>query len=222
MLELGGYHLSALKRTEETKVLIGSFQPAQDNLRNAVMGLAEAETVWKEAAVGVIFTEDALEHAIRDVALRAHAEDNNATTGAAYRALFADGLEAVLRPAGASQAEVALALRGRLDTQPAAAKVKAQVMDTLDTSIAAFKVALDERVSADGKVKQARDTEAGARERFIAAYDSNMGAIRQMFPRNRKRQDMFFDTISSKRSSSNNSAGNTPPIPTPADNKEQK
>jgi hypothetical protein len=65
-----------------------------------------------------------------------------------------------------------VALRERLNTQPAAAKVKAQVMDDFDKSLAAFKSALDAREAGDTEVSQARATESGARERFVSAYDS--------------------------------------------------
>jgi hypothetical protein len=217
MLGLGRHHLSALGRTEETKPLVGTFQPVYDNLLSAVGTHAEADAVFRDAGVGVLFAEELLEHAIREVSLRAHAIDDNAITGPAYKALFPDGLDVVLRPVGASQAEVAVALRGRLETQPAAAMVKAQSMDDLDKSLVVFKTSLDARAAAETRLSQARNAESGARERFIAAYDSNIGAIRQLFPRNRKRQDLFFDTVTAKRTS--NSGGNTPPAPTPTDDK---
>ena len=47
------------------------------------------------------------------------------------------------------------------------------------------------------KVSQARAIESGARERFVSAYDSNIGAIRQLFPRDRAQQDLHFDEVSS-------------------------
>jgi len=61
--------------------------------------------------------ENALERAIRQVALLAHTEDNNATSGPAFKALFPNGLDAELRPIGASQVTATVALRGRLDAQ---------------------------------------------------------------------------------------------------------
>ncbi len=81
------------------------------------------------------FSEHALERTIRQVALLAHATDNSATGGPAFKALFPDGLDAELRPIGPSQVASAVALRERLDTQPAAAKVKAQVMDDFDKAL---------------------------------------------------------------------------------------
>lgn len=122
--------------------------------------------------VAVRFSESALEQAIRQVALLAHGVDNNATSGPSFKALFPNGLDAELRPIGLSQVAAAVALRKRMDTQPAAAKVKAQVMDTFDKALSAFKPAIEGRQAGEAKVSQARATESGARERFVSAYDS--------------------------------------------------
>ena len=159
---------------------------------------------------------------IRQVALLAHGADNNATSGSAFKALFPNGLDAELRPIGASQIAAAVALRERLNTQPAAAKVKAQLMDDFDKSLAAFKSALDAREAGDTKVSQARATESGARERFVSAYDSNIGAIRQLFPRVRKQQDLHFDNIAPSHAPNNGGGDDDPAPPAPATDKKAK
>ena len=66
------------------------------------------------------------------------------------------------------------------------------------------------------QLSQARAAEFGARERFVKAYDSNIGAIRQLFPRDRDQQDLYFDEAPSSRSSSDDKGGDTPTPPTPA------
>ena len=110
--------------------MASAFQPAQDELQTAATARVEAEKAMTNPRVAVRFSENALERAIRQVALLAHGADNNATSGPAFKTLFPDGLDAELRPIGSSQVAAAVALRERLDTQPAAAKVKAQVMDS--------------------------------------------------------------------------------------------
>ena len=167
-------------------------------------------------------SENALERAIRQVALLAHAADNSATGGPAFKALFPSGLDAELRPIGPSQVTSAVALRERLDTQPAAAKVKAQVMDDFDKALAVFRLAIDNRQAGDTKVHQARATESGARERFFSAYDSNIGAIRQLFPRDRGQQDLHFDDIAPSHASDSGGGGDTPTPPTPTTDKKDK
>jgi hypothetical protein len=66
--------------------------------------------------VGVRFAENAMEKVIRQVSLFAHAADNNATTGPAFKALFPNELDAELRPIGASQVAASITLRERLRT----------------------------------------------------------------------------------------------------------
>jgi len=48
--------------------------------------------------VSVRFAENAVERAIRQVALLAHGADNNTTTGPAFKAVFPDGLDAGFAP----------------------------------------------------------------------------------------------------------------------------
>ena len=55
--------------------------------------------------------------------------------------------------------------------------------DDFDKALSVLKAAIDARQAGDSKVSQARATESGARERFVSAHDSNIGAIRQLFPR---------------------------------------
>ena len=166
--------------------------------------------------VGVRFAENAMEKVIRQVSLLAHAADNNATSGPAFKALFPNGLDAELRPIGASQVTASITLRERLDTQPAAAKVKAQAMDDFDKALSVLKSAIDARQAGDSKVSQARASESGARERFVSAYDSNIGAIRQLFPRDRAQQDRNKGEIATSHAPNNGGGGDTPTPPTPA------
>ena len=118
----------ALAQREGTKPLASAFQPVQDTLQTAATARVQAEKAMIVPRVGVRFAENAMEKVIRQVSLLAHAADSNATRGPAVKALFPNGVDAELRPIGASQVTASITLRERLDTQPAAAKVKAQVM----------------------------------------------------------------------------------------------
>jgi hypothetical protein len=211
MLDLGRYHLAALAQSEETKALASAFQARQSTLRTATAARVEAEQSMTELRVGVSFAENGLERAIRQVALLAHTVDNNATSGPAYKALFPEGLDPELRPIGQSQVDAAVALRDRLDSQPAAANVKAQAMDAFDKALAAFKSALAARAAGEANVDQARAVEKGAREGFASAYDANMGAIRQLFPRDRVQQNLYFDDVGGSRSSAGDDNDNPGP-----------
>lgn len=199
LLALGRYHLAALARAEQAQPLADGFRAAQDQLKIAATSRAQAEEDMTEVRVGARFAEDAMETVIRLMGLQAHSLDHNNATGPAYKALFPDGMEAVLRPIGASQVEAAEALRTRLDSQPAAAKVKAQMMDDFDKALAELRTALAKRADGETRVRLARAAEMGARESFASAYDSNIGALRQMFPRNPTRQNLYFDEVGPPR-----------------------
>jgi hypothetical protein len=193
LLDLGRYHLAALSQREEAKPLIATFQAAHDALAAAKTARHQAEEAIVGPRVVARFAEADLERVIRQVALAAHVADNNADSGPAYKAVFPKGLDAELRPRGAAQVTASRALRSRLDSQPAAAPVKASTLADLDRTIAALAQALEARATAERTLSLARATEDGARERFVSAYDSNAGAIRQMFPRSRATQDLHFD-----------------------------
>jgi len=180
----------------------------------------QAEKAMIIPRVAVRFAENAMERVIRQVALLAHTADNNASSGTAFKALFPDGLDAELRPIGASQVAASLTLRERLDTQPAAAKVKAQILDDFDKALSGLKSALDARQAGESKVSQARASEFGVRERFVTAYESDIGAIRQLFPRDRTQQDLHFDESASSHAS--DSGGDTPTPPPPATDTKSK
>jgi hypothetical protein len=215
MLSSGRDHLTALAQTPETRPLIDAFAPVKDDLQAAAAARVQAEEAMGAPRIVVRFSEKALEKVIREIALLAHTLDNNTTTGPAFKALFPSGLDAEVSPRGAAQVAAAVSLRERLDSQPAATKVKAQVMDKFDQALAAFRLAIDARQAAESKVSQTRAAEFGARERFVKAYDSNMGAIRQLFPRDRAQQDLYFEEAPTPRSSPEDNGGDTPTPPTP-------
>jgi len=228
MLSSGSNHLIALSQTEETKPLISAFQPAHDELEAAATARVHAEKAMGVPRITGRFLEKALERVIREMALLAHTADNNTTTGPTFKALFPNGLDGELSPVGAAQLTSAKNLRARLDSQPAAAKIKAQLMDKFDEALSAFKSAVEGRQTAENTLNLARAAEFGARERFVKAYDSNIGAIRQLFPRDRDQQDLYFDEAPTRRSSSdgksddksddksNDKGGDTPTPPKPS------
>ncbi len=193
LLDLGRYHLAALAQREEAKGLIAAFQPAHEALAMAKAAREQAEEAMVGPRVAARFAEAELERVIRQLSLAAHVADNNADSGPVYKALFPKGLDAELRPAGTTQVTVSQSLRARLDTQPTAAPMKASSLAELDKAIALLKQALEARTTAEGTLSLARAVEGGARARFVSAYDSNAGAIRQMFPRSRAMQDLHFD-----------------------------
>jgi hypothetical protein len=102
---------------------------------------------------------------------------------------------------------VSTALRDRLNSQPAAAAVKAQALQQLDDALAGLDTAIEAKREAERTLVTARAAEDGARATFVSGYDSNAGAIRQMFPRNRVRQDLHFDQFRTEQGGDNGGNG---------------
>jgi hypothetical protein len=193
LLKVGKYHLAALARKPETSGLAGAFKPTFDALAAARAAREQAEDALIEPRAEVRFSEAGLEAVLRDIASEAHSCDRAAGGDLVFKAIFPTGLDAEVRPRGAAQWTASVALRARLDSRPAAAPVKVRWLSELDTANAALGAALEARQNAERALGLARANEDGARETFVSSYDSNAGAIRQMFPRNRVRQDLYFD-----------------------------
>jgi hypothetical protein len=217
LIKVGRYHLAALGRKPETSGLVTAIKPAVDALAAARTAREQAEDALIEPRAVACFAEAGLEAVLRDIAAEAHSCDRGVGGDLIFRAIFPDGLDAEVRPRGAAQLAVSTALRGRLASQPAAAPVKARWLEELDKAMAALGDALEARRSGERTLGLARAAEDGARETFVASYDSNAGAIRQMFPRNRVRQNLYFDQFRGGRSS-----GEDTPEPPPEPNADAK
>lgn len=195
LLKAGRYHLAACARDKETQGLGTAFKPAHDALDAVRIRREQAEDALIEPRMQARFAETALELVLRDIASKAHDVDRKASGALVFKAIFPNGLDAEVRPRGPGQLTAAMALRGRLDVQPAAAPVKTLLLNDLDAALATLGSALEARRMGENALGLARAAEDGARETFVASYDSNAGAIRQMFPRNRARQSLYFDTL---------------------------
>jgi hypothetical protein len=145
--------------------------------------------------VAVRFGEWSLEQLLRGVSLGCQAVDNVVRGGPAQRAVFPSGLDAELRPRGAAQLAAARAVLQRLRSQPAAAAVATEHGARLEAGIADFDARVAARKVAGETLGLARAHEDGAREQWVAAYDSNAGALRTRFPRQKARQDLYFDVV---------------------------
>lgn len=208
LLRAGKYHLAALGQNAETKGLGDAFRPSHEALAVAKAAREQAEEGLIEPRAAARFAEAGLEVVLRDIAAQAHASDRQAGGGdLVFKAIFPNGLDAEVRPRGAAQLSAATLLRSRLDKQPAAAPVKASWQGKLDEAMAKLGAALAARGAAEQALGLARAVEDGARETFVSSYDSNVGAIRQMFPRNRVRQDLYFDQIRAGQASADDDTG---------------
>jgi hypothetical protein len=101
----------------------------------------------------------------------------------------------------------------RLANQPAAVALKADHGAAIKAACADFEVKIKSRKAAGEALGLARAQEDGARETWVAAYDSNAGAIRAMFPRQRARQDLYIDQFRSRNADADEDDGESPESP---------
>ncbi|HEV8325479.1 MAG TPA: hypothetical protein VG389_27970 [Myxococcota bacterium] len=215
ILPLGEFHVAALQQTPETQGMVAAFQTTQTTLLTAARATEDAARALVGPRVAVRFAEYALEQVLRSTANAAHDADNNQSTGPAFRSVFPGGLEAETSPRGASQLRSAADVRTRLANQPAAAGLRATFLPRLDAAIADFGTKLDTRTAAGRALGEAQAAESGARESWVAHYDGNAGAVRNLFPRNRARQELYFDEFrgrGARRATDDDAPPALPPI----------
>jgi hypothetical protein len=215
LLKAGKYHLAACARDQATQGLGTAFKPAHDALDTARIRREQAEDALVEPRMQARFAETALELVLRDIAAKAHDFDRKASGDLVFKAIFPNGLDAEVRPRGAGQLTAAMAFRGRLDVQASAAPVKALLLKDLDAALDTLGSALESRRMGENALGLARAAEDGARETFVANYDSNAGAIRQMFPRNRARQALYFDSLHPEQGTAEDDNETETPAPAP-------
>lgn len=196
---LGRFHVACLEQTEETRALAPIFVSNLEALETAAGATDAARRALIGPRVAVVFGEARLEQELRRLSLSAQQVDNKADGGAAKTALFPRGLYPALRPRGEAQIEAASAVRERLVAQPAAASLREAHLTAVDAAISDQRARLAARGAAYQTYASAFAAELGARESFVAAYSSSAGAIRQLFPRSRDQQDLYFDAIASGR-----------------------
>jgi hypothetical protein len=210
LLGLGRFHLAAIEQTPETQPLAAGFQSVYDALLTAKQARENADVALALPRVALTFAEWALEQVLRELAYTAHGADHSTAGGSVFAALFPKNLDAEIRPRGAAQLASAKAVSERLVNQPAAAGLRETFSQRLVTAINDFSSKLTARDRALESLGLARAKEEGAKETFVAAYDSNAGAIRALFPRNRPRQDLYFDVFRARVTASDPIADDEP------------
>lgn len=208
LILLALFHAAALAQDDATRGLAAAFVAALEALTAAHEATRTALRALVLPRVALAFAEASCDRTLRDIARQAESLDGKAK-GAARAALFPQGVGVVTSPRGASQIAAAAALRDRLMQQPAAAPIRDQSVAALDAAVSSLKAKLEAREAAYAAYASAFAAELGARETLVSAYGANAGAVRQLFPRDAERRELFFDRFRSER-------GDDPDAPTDA------
>lgn len=165
---------------------------AQAEYRNAVLALIPLR-------FGVRLIDLKADNIVRSV--KRAAEDAGKDVAAA---IFPNGTTPIVRPVGSTQVDALRALEGRV----AAASRWATRNEHLDRLVAVrteYEELLGRRREAMITAAAKRAERNAAKDDFLDVFAAIAGAIREVFPRDRKRQDLFFDSVSSRSNRSDSS-----------------
>lgn len=175
---------------------------ARDKLATAEQAHEAAEANVLPMRVNVRFADHESDECIKQRKRTAQLADGE-TEGPYVLHLFPNGTTPLTRPVGAAQIKEMRALEGRydalLDRWPDAMAEK-NIVTTLRQR---YEQSLAERAAAEQTVidtKAARDL---AKEDFLDVYAEIANRIRSLFPRNRPKQDLFFDAVTNRARSEN-------------------
>ncbi|AKF09587.1 hypothetical protein [Sandaracinus amylolyticus] len=196
LLLLGLAHLAALGHDPSLADLARAFQPAQDELEATTTARGAAERAMVVPRVAVRFAERVVEEVIRRFANDTRSLDGKAN-GPIFGDAFPEGTLAETLPRAAAQVAAGLRVLDRLTTRSTLAPLRAEHEPALQAAIAALRAALDARQTAAATFATAYANELAAREDWVRAYDASAGTVRARYPRDRPRQELYFDPLRS-------------------------
>lgn len=175
-----------------------------ETLEGATAALIEAQASYRAKVVGLV----ALRFEVKLMDLRAddmvrtvkRAADNHSRAVSA--AVFPKGITPIVKPIGQTQVDKLRDLEGRI----AAASKWAERQQALDQVVAVrerYETALTQRKEGMIAAAAERALRDAAKEDFLDTFAVLAGAVRQIFPRDRVRQDVFFDTLRSRSTPQN-------------------
>ena len=199
LLLLAYAHLAALTHTASLSDLHVAFAPHAEELQAHLDLRVVSERVLLPIRVAVRFHERDVERCLRVLGAGAYALDGK-RGGPVHSALFPDGMEAETRPKAQGQVEAARRVLNRLNTASLAEGLRALHAGPIGESATVLETTLASRKTAASAMGVAMAAEFSSRDDLVRAYDSNAGAIRQRFPKDRETQDLYFDAFSTRRS----------------------
>jgi hypothetical protein len=198
-LGLAAFSGRMLAKHDENPILavLGSkLDGVRGELRTAERHLEDMNEVLVLARVDVVYENHASDRWLRRLQKRAEIVDG-CKGGRLYTRLFPDGAQAIIRRQGMPQVERMKLLELRMAAIQDWPDAPAQLAE-LALHRSRYEAAVMARTAAEQRVESARIARNEVKERFLDTYDEIAGQIRSLFPRDRRMQDLFFDTITSK------------------------
>ncbi len=128
--------------------------------------------------------------------------------------LFPGGVTPIVRPVGQTQVDELRALEGRLAASRLPAKEAA--LARLQAARTEYEAALAGRKTAMTAAADKRAVRDAAKEDCLDVVAAVAGAVREAFPRDRARQDVFFDELRAARTEPDTDEPDEPSEPAPS------
>jgi hypothetical protein len=199
--------VEGLRYFPETADLASPFAALTTQLETIYLERVARERALVPIRARVRFANYAFDVAVRGAAKTAEIADNG-RKGALYKALFPEGLGAVVLPSGEGQAKAGRKFVESLTQSkaPGADQVRDQRLGKLTDAQGGLEESLGARAAAYADVAKARAVEDAAKEDHELAVERVMGQLRTIFPRDRARWDVVFPSVSSRSSGGDDDA----------------
>lgn len=163
-------------------------------LRQANDTYEQSKNTIVEARVDLKFTDLTTDIELQNLMRRVEIADNKAR-GPIFKLIAPEGKTAVVKPYGQKQLDVLNELfdvLGNLVPTWAGAAQEAATVDGLRQS---YKAALDSREAAWQNARKLRGARNLTKQAFIKGYVEISFAVKELYPQDRKMQDLFFDDV---------------------------
>jgi len=193
----------------ELQELAGKMDAARQVLALAEADYTKAESDMIPVRVDVTLADYAADEGIKQAKRAAEMADGEAN-GPFLMHLFPKGTTPIVRPFGAAQIKEMRDLEGRYDGlvgQWAKAQDEKSKVVALREK---YELALQARTDAAQFVNDSRSKRDLAKKNFLDVYAEVANRIRALFPRNKKKQDLFFDAVSNRPAMNRNTQEATP------------
>lgn len=195
-LSAGGYTIRMMTKHPEYPVmaeLVPRLTGGRAELVQAERALADAEEALNMARVDVMFEDHASDQYLRRLQGQAQSADGH-KGGRLATTLFPDGLTEITRRQGPVQIKRMRELEGRLENLTTWPEAMTHLAGLI-VRRSSYEAAIDARTEAERGVTRARAARDAAKVRFLDLYAEIAARIQVEFPRNRRMQELFFDTI---------------------------
>jgi hypothetical protein len=172
------------------------LEAAAKTLEEAKDALVRAQAEYRDATVALLASrvEVKLIDLKADDVVRSVKRAADEAGKDVARAVFADGITPIVKPVGASEAKALRALEGRIAAASRWQGREAQA-SRVEAVRAEYEAALAARAEGLRAAADKRALRDAIKEDFLDAFTRVAAVIEGLFPRDRPRQDVFFDTL---------------------------